>query len=70
MKLCVLIHTSPEGGFWAEVPCLPGCATEGDTLEELRANLCEAIGGCSCDSPGGEIPKCEIDLFEEEFVEE
>ena len=46
MKLRVLIHAAEEGGFWAEVPTIPGCATQGDTMEELRCNLQEAIAGC------------------------
>jgi len=32
-----------EGGFWAEVPALPGCVTQGETLEELEKKLHEAI---------------------------
>jgi hypothetical protein len=35
-----------RGGFWAEVPAIPGCATQGDTFEELLANLYEAVEGC------------------------
>ena len=46
MKLQVLIHRAEEGGFWAEVPSIPGCATQGDDMEELLANLKEAITGC------------------------
>ncbi len=46
MKIKVVVHEAEEGGFWAEVPAIPGCATEGDTLEELIANLHEAIEGC------------------------
>lgn len=46
MKLKVVIHDAEEGGFWAEVPAIPGCATEGDTFEELLANLYEAVEGC------------------------
>ncbi len=38
-----LIYSAEEGGFWAKVPSLPGCATEGDTMEELKANLREAV---------------------------
>lgn len=45
MKLKILIHRAEEGGFWAEVPALPGCVSEGDTLEEVRANICEAATG-------------------------
>jgi len=43
MKLKAIIHTAEEGGFWAEVPALPGCLTQADTLDELKANLDEAI---------------------------
>lgn len=39
----VIVHTAEEGGYWAEVPDLPGCYTEADTLDELNANLKEAI---------------------------
>lgn len=46
MKLKVIVHEAEEGGFWAEVPALPGCATQGDTLQELAKNLCEAIEAC------------------------
>jgi predicted RNase H-like HicB family nuclease len=42
----VIIHAADEGGFWAEVPAVPGCATQGETLEELLRNICEAIEGC------------------------
>ena len=45
MKIKVVVHEADEGGFWAEVPVLPGCASQGDTMEELMANLREAIGG-------------------------
>ena len=46
MKLKVVIHDAEEGGYWAEVPSIPGCATEGDSFEELLANLYEAVEGC------------------------
>ena len=46
MKIKVVVHDAEEGGFWAEVPAIPGCATEGETMEELIANLHEAIEGC------------------------
>ena len=45
MKLKAIINESEEGGFWAEVPALPGCFTQGETLKELEANLHEAIEG-------------------------
>ena len=46
MKVKVLVHEAEEGGFWAEVPSIPGCATQGETFEELLKNLYEAIEGC------------------------
>ena len=42
----VVVHRDEDGKLWAEVPGLPGCATEGDTMEMLRSNLREAIEGC------------------------
>lgn len=38
-----IVHEAEEGGYWAEVPSLPGCMTEGETMDELKANLLEAI---------------------------
>ena len=46
MKLKVLIHEAEEGGCWAEVPAIPGCATQGETFEELLSNLYEAVEAC------------------------
>jgi predicted RNase H-like HicB family nuclease len=46
VKIKAIIHEAEEGGYWAEVPAIPGCATEGETLEELMKNLEEAIEGC------------------------
>jgi len=43
MTIRAIIHRAEEGGFWAEVPALPGCNTQGETEEEIRANLQEAI---------------------------
>jgi predicted RNase H-like HicB family nuclease len=45
MKLKAIIHKADEGGFWAEVPALPGCVTQGESLRELRVNIKEAIAG-------------------------
>jgi predicted RNase H-like HicB family nuclease len=41
----VVIHEEPEGGYWAEVPALPGCYSQGETVDELLANIREAIEG-------------------------
>lgn len=46
MKIKVVVHEADEGGFWAEVPAIPGCSTQGETMEELMKNLHEAIEGC------------------------
>jgi len=46
MKLKVIIHEAEEGGYWAEVPSIPGCATQGDTFDELLSNIYEAVEGC------------------------
>jgi len=42
----VVVHRDEDGKLWAEVPGLPGCATEGESFDELKANLREAIEGC------------------------
>lgn len=43
----VIIHKckAPETGYWAEVPSLPGCVTQGETLEEVRAMIQDAVSG-------------------------
>ena len=46
MKFNVIVHPAEEGGYWAEVPAIPGCATQGETWEELLHNLHEAVEGC------------------------
>lgn len=45
MKFKVLVHEAEEGGYWAEVPALPGCLTQGETWEEIISNIEEAIEG-------------------------
>ena len=46
MKLAVVVHEAEEGGYWAEVPAILGCATQGESFEELLTNLYEAVEGC------------------------
>ncbi len=46
MKLKVIVHDAEEGGYWAEVPAIPGCATQGESFEELLGNLYEAVDAC------------------------
>ncbi len=43
MKFKVVLEPSNEGGYTVYVPALPGCISEGDTLEEALANIREAI---------------------------
>ena len=38
-----VIHTEETSGYWAEVPDLSGCFTQGTTLDEIAHNLIEAI---------------------------
>ena len=43
MKLRIVLEPSPEGGYTVYVPSLPGCISEGDSLEEALENIREAI---------------------------
>jgi predicted RNase H-like HicB family nuclease len=57
MKIKVVVHEAEEGGYWAEVPALPGCITEGDTWDQLIANVQEAIEGVlAARQEGAEAP--------------
>ena len=44
-RYATVVHEDPEGGYWAEVPALPGCYSQGETMDELMANVREAIAG-------------------------
>ena len=43
LNYTVKVHPAEEGGFWAEVPALPGCFTQGKTVEEIAIMAKEAI---------------------------
>lgn len=45
VTLKVLIRDAEEGGYWAEIPALPGCVSQGETLDDVRSNVREAIEG-------------------------
>ena len=45
MRIKAIVHPAEDGGFWAEMPALPGCVTQGETVEDIRLNLREAIEG-------------------------
>ena len=46
MKIKVIIHQAEEGGYWAAIPAIPGCLTQGDSREELIKNIYEAVEAC------------------------
>jgi predicted RNase H-like HicB family nuclease len=53
MNVKIVVHEAEEGGYWAEVPALPGCASQGESMDELLANMREAIQAW-LDTPDGE----------------
>lgn len=46
MKLKVIVHEAEEGGYWAEVPAIPGCVSQGGTIDEILSNIQEAVEAC------------------------
>ncbi|MDE0073646.1 MAG: type II toxin-antitoxin system HicB family antitoxin [Gammaproteobacteria bacterium] len=46
MKLTIVVHEAEEGGYWAEVPAISGCVSQGESLDELLENVREAVEGC------------------------
>ena len=60
MTIKAIVHKAEEGGYWAEVPALPGCVTQAETMAELRDNLREAIEGW-LEAGDPESPKDERD---------
>lgn len=63
MKFKVIVHDAEEGGFWAEIPDIPGCATQGETFEELLKNIHEAVEGCL----SVEVPPIEANIRDKVF---
>jgi predicted RNase H-like HicB family nuclease len=43
MQFTVIVHNAEEGGYWVEVPSLPGCFSQGETIDEALSNVREAI---------------------------
>ena len=64
MKLTVVIHEAEEGGYWAEVPAILGCATQGESFEELLSNLYEAVDGCLSVAVGDVAVSDKVSIFE------
>lgn len=59
MKLKVIAHEAEEGGYWAEVPALPGCVTQGENRDELEVNVREAIEGWL--AAGNFVPEFDVE---------
>ncbi len=64
MKFTVLIHEAEEGGYWAEVPALPGCVSQADSLDDLMANVREAVEGYLAEPDNLEIPDASVRVVE------
>ena len=64
VTLKVLIHKAEEGGYWAEVPALPGCVSQGETVADVRANVHEAIEGWLLAEEGTTQPDAADRVFE------
>ena len=43
MRVVAIVHEAEEGGYWAEVPAMPGCYTQAESLDELKVNLKEVV---------------------------
>jgi len=43
LSYTVIYQAVPEGGYIAFVPSLPGCHTQGESLEETEENIREAV---------------------------
>ena len=43
MEYTVVVHQAEEGGFWVEVPALPGCYSQCESVESALENVMEAI---------------------------
>lgn len=57
-QFTVLFDPAPEGGFVASVPALPGCLSQGETFEEAKKNILDAIEGylAVLKEDGNELP--------------
>ena len=65
MKFTVVVHPEPKGGYWGEVPALPGCYSQAETVEELLTNLKEAIAATlDVMREDGRSPEPEVQILE------
>jgi predicted RNase H-like HicB family nuclease len=64
-SFAVVIHEEASGGFWGEVPALPGCYSQGENVEDLLANLREAIAGAlEVMKDEGATPESNVQILE------
>jgi predicted RNase H-like HicB family nuclease len=64
-KFAVVIHAEATGGYWGEVPALPGCYSQGATVDELLANIREAIAGVLEEmQEEGRVPEPDVQVVE------
>jgi len=70
MKYSVVVHEADEGGYWLEVPALPGCYSQGETIEDALKNAREAIELYleALHEDGAPIPKDEDVVFKVEVA--
>jgi predicted RNase H-like HicB family nuclease len=70
-KYTIIVHEAEEGGYWVEVPALPGCYTQGETLDEALMNAREAIESHleALRSDGREVPQEDVVIVREVEVE-
>lgn len=59
MEYVLVIHKAEEGGYWAEVPALPGCFVQGETVEDLLADAPDAIAShlMALKADGQQVPQ-------------
>ena len=65
MEYSVVVHTAEEGGYWVEVPALPGCYSQGESVDDALANVREAIALYleTLREEGHDVPKDEDVVF-------
>jgi len=61
----IVIHEEPTGGFWGEVPALPGCYSQAETVDDLLENMREAIAGVlEVMEEEGRVPEAPVQVVE------
>lgn len=60
-----IVHEDPSGGYWAEVPALPGCYSQGETMDEVLTNIREAaLGVLEVLREQGQQPEPNVQILE------